>query len=169
MHYRTVLQQNELNAEAHNNLGLLYQEKGLTGEAIQEFERALFIDPNYVRAYNNLGVTYLGLGRPDQAAAQFRTALKIDPRSVDALVNLALALKASGRPEEARTQLLRALELDSHDAPAHYNLALLYEEVGETARAIQHYRLFLQYGGAEHARLVPDVRARVDALTARLR
>ncbi len=169
LHYRAVLQQNELNAEVHNNLGLLYQEKGLLAEAVTEFERALFIDQRYVRAYNNLGVTFLSLNRFDQAAAQFRTALTLDPRNVDAMVNLAIALKSTGQADQARAQLLRALELDSHSAPSHYNLALLYEEAGETAKAIQHYRLFLQYGGAEHAHLAPGVRSRIDTLSARLR
>jgi Tfp pilus assembly protein PilF len=169
VHYRAVLQRTELNAEVHNNLGLLYEQKGLFSEAEQEFQRALFIDPGYAKAYNNLGVALLRQGRLDQAAGQFRSALKVDPRNVDAMVNLALVFKASGRADEARAELLRALGVDSHDAPSHYNLALLYEEAGETSTAVQHYRLFLLYGGAEHARLVPDVRARLDALTARLR
>ena len=34
MHYRAVLQRDELNVEAHNNLGLSYLNKGLLDDAV---------------------------------------------------------------------------------------------------------------------------------------
>jgi len=41
----------------HNNLGLLYQDRGETDEAVKQFQRAITIDPRYVKAHNNLGVS----------------------------------------------------------------------------------------------------------------
>ena len=38
-------QRNELNAQAHNNLGLLYQEKNLLQESARELQRAILIEP----------------------------------------------------------------------------------------------------------------------------
>ena len=72
---------------------------------------------------------------------------------------------ASGQPDVARGRLLDALEIDPRNAVAHYNLAILYEEAGEAANAIRHYRAFLDEADAEHAYLAPDVRARIDALS----
>jgi Tfp pilus assembly protein PilF len=169
VHYKAVLQRDELNVEAHNNLGLLYRDKGLTDEAVREFDRALFIAPRYVRAHNNLGVILLELGRTDAAAAEFRAALAVDPRNVDAMVNLALAEKSAGETVDARGSLVRALTVDPHSAAAHYNLGLQYEDVGEAARAVEHYRAFLRYSGPEYAGLAPAVRARIQALEARIR
>jgi Tfp pilus assembly protein PilF len=165
--YRTLIQENELNAAAHNNLGLLYQQKQLLDDAARAFQRAIIIDARYGLAYNNYGVTLLRQGRPDGAAAQFRTALELEPRNVDALVNLALAEKAAGRGAEAKATLLRALGAAPRHAMAHYNLAVLHDDTGEHARALEHYRAFLEHAGTEHADRTADVRARIDALVAR--
>jgi hypothetical protein len=40
----------------------------------------------------------------------------------------------------------------------------LYEQSGETARAIEHYRAFLANAGSHHASRAADVRARLEVL-----
>jgi len=164
LQYRAVLQRDELNAEAHNNLGLLYRGKGLYDEAVKEFVRAIAINQRYVKAHNNLGVTYLSQRKDDAGASEFRTALAIDPRNVESLVNLSLAEKNNGNGDEARALLVRALDIDPRSAEAHYNFALLADEAGDKPSAMTHYRAFLQYAN-DHPDLVPQVRARVDALS----
>ena len=161
LHYRALLESNEFNAKVHNNLGLLYHERGLTYEADQAFQRALAIDPRYAKAHNNLGVARLRQGRNDEAAAAFRTALRLDPTNVESLVNLALALKGAGRVEEARETFLQALAMNGSSAPGHYNLALLYEETGDIFRAVDHFESFLEYGRVEYAQLATQVRDRL--------
>ena len=162
--YRALLQRNELDPQVHNNLGLLYRDKGLVDESIGEFQRALIINPQYGTARNNLGVVLMSAARLDDAAVEFRRVLAQDPRNADAAVNLALVEKAGGQPEQAKESLLRALTIEPANAPAHFNLAALYEQSGENARAIEHYRSFLEHAGAEHASRAPDARARLDAL-----
>lgn len=164
-HYRALLQKNELNAQAHNNLGLLYQEKKLYEESARELQRAILIEPRSVRAHNNYGVTLLLQGKPDEAAAMFRSALKLEPRNVDAFVNLALAQRDGGQPEVAMETLLDALTIAPRSAAVHYNLALLYDRANERARAVEHYRRFLENAGTEHASRAPAVRSRIDALS----
>src|SRR4029079_10477816 len=78
-HYRALLARNELNAQAHNNLGLLYQERNLLQESARELQRAVLIEPRNAAAHNNLGVTLLMEGRGDEAMAEFRSALAVDP------------------------------------------------------------------------------------------
>jgi Tfp pilus assembly protein PilF len=165
--YRAILEQNELNALAHNNLGMLYQQRNLLDEAAREFQRAVLIDPRYLLARNNHGAVLLRQDRVDAAAAEFRAVLAQDPRNADALVNLALAEKASGRPEQAKASLLRALGLAPDHAGAHYNLAVLHDETGEIARAVEHYAHFLEKAGPDYADRAPQVRARMDALAKR--
>jgi Tfp pilus assembly protein PilF len=164
-HYRVLLQRNELNAQAHNNLGLLYQEKNLLAESARELARAVLIEPRNVLAHNNYGVTLLLQGRPDEAAARFRTALALDPRSVDALVNLALAQRDGRQIEVAKETLLAALTLSPRSAAAHYNLAQLYDQTNEAARAADHYRKFLEFAGTGHAAHAAAVRQRIEALS----
>jgi Tfp pilus assembly protein PilF len=169
VHYRALLEANELNAEAHNNLGLLYLGKGLYDEAIREFQRATFIEPRYDKAHNNLGVALLRSGKTDAAVSEFRGVVAQNPKNVEALTNLSLALKATGRVAEARETLQRALGINGRYAQAHYNLALIYDESGELQRAIDHYEQFLTNPGPESTALTVEVRTRVQALRAKLR
>jgi Tfp pilus assembly protein PilF len=164
-HYRALLQRNELNAQAHNNLGLLYQEKNLLQESARELQRAILIEPRNAGARNNYGVTLLMQGKPDEATAQFRSVLALDPQNLDALVNLALAQRAGGQLDVARETLLSALTIAPRNAAAHYNLGQLYDQTDEPARAVEHYRKFLETAGAEHATRAAAVRARIAALS----
>lgn len=168
MQYRAVLAADELNVEAHNNIGLLYLDKKLYDDAIRAFRRATVIDETYDKAHNNLGIALLNSGNPDAAAAEFRSLVARDPRNLEALSNLGTAVKALGRPDEAREVLQRAIAIQATYAPAHYNLALICEESGDLVRAIQHYESFLSSAGPDNAALASDVRARVQQLKAKL-
>ena len=165
--YRAVLEKNERNAQARNNIGLLYLDKGLLDDAERELQRAVFIDPRYVTARTNLGVTYMRRNRMDEAAAEFRQVLQVDARNVDAIVNLALVETANGASERAKELLLRALTVAPRNASAHYNLAVVFDQSGESARAAEHYRSFLEHAGPDVSARAPGVRARLAALIKR--
>jgi Tfp pilus assembly protein PilF len=164
VHYKTVLQRDEMNADAHNNVGNLYMSKALYEDAAREFRRVVAIEPKFVMARVNLSAALYRLKRYDESAAEARAALRLDTRNADAYVNLALAQAAGGQLSDARASLVRALEIDKHHAAAHYNLAVQYEKAGELALALDHYRAFLQYAGPEQAGYAADVRVRVQAL-----
>lgn len=163
--YRALLRSNELDAQAHNNLGLLYQERNLLDESARELQRALVIEPRNAGTHNNYGVTLLKQGRLDEALGEFQTASGLAPRSVEALVNMALARRDAGQPAVAMETLVRALTLDPRNPAAHYNLAQLYDQADEAPAAVEHYRKFLETAGAEYASRVGAVRNRIDALT----
>jgi Tfp pilus assembly protein PilF len=162
--YRDLLLQDERNADAHNNLGVLYQERGMVDEAIQAFRRALTIDEKHAKAHNNLGVALLAAGSPADAASEFRAALSADPANSEPMVNLALALKALGRTSEAIDTLSDALERNPRSAPAHYNLAVIHESQGDRPRSIEDYERFLEHGAADHPELAVNVRKRIEIL-----
>ncbi len=163
--YQALLARNELNAQAHNNLGLLYQQRNRLQESARELQRAVLIEPRNAGTHNNYGVTLLMLGRLDEAVAEFRSAQALDPRNMDALVNLGLAERNAGRFDVAKETLLQVLNVSPENAAAHYNLALLYEQTNEPAQAVGHYRRFLDHAGAEHADRSAAVRARIAALS----
>jgi Tfp pilus assembly protein PilF len=162
--YQVLLARSELRAQVYNNLALIYQQRGRVDEATRHFERAILDDPSYARAHNNFGTLLLARNRTDEALMRFRIAAELDPRNPDALVNLGLAYKAAGSLLQAQESLLAALTLSPHSAPAHYNLAVLYDQAGENARALEHYRAFLERRGDDHAPQVAGVLARITAL-----
>lgn len=52
--------------------------KGALEKAIQHFEAAIAIDPEFAAALNDLGMTYLHLQRLDSAIKQFSKAIAVD-------------------------------------------------------------------------------------------
>ena len=75
-------------AETHYGLGFALLRKGRTSEAIDQYEQALRINPNYADAHSNLGAALAQMGRISEAIEQFKAALRINPNHADARNNL---------------------------------------------------------------------------------
>ena len=134
-------------------------------EAVEQFRRALAIDPRYVKARNHLAVMLIESGRLPDARAEITAGLAIDPRNPDLLVNLALIERADGHPDRAIELLLRALGERPTHAAAHYNLGLLYDERRASTLAYSHYVEFLTYAGPEYdGAVIAEVRRRAETL-----
>ena len=77
--YTKAIALNPDDADAYNNRGFAYKQKGAVDRAIADFDKAIALNPKHVKAYNNRGNTYEQKGEVDCAIADFRKALAIDP------------------------------------------------------------------------------------------
>lgn len=75
-YYELAVTYNKLgrNADAYNNLGLYNFWKNNIVLAIEQFERAVAIDPNYAIGFNNLAAVYVKLGDRTKAIANYKAA-----------------------------------------------------------------------------------------------
>jgi protein O-GlcNAc transferase len=110
-------------AEAHNNRGNLFQDRGNMEAAAESYRKALAIRPNFVQALNNLGMAYQGMGQSGKAVACFQKAKKIQPDGALAHRHLVHQLQkdcAWENLEACATQLdkLTQLSLDTGNCPA---------------------------------------------------
>ena len=64
---------------------------GDTAVALDDYNRALRLDPHFAGAYNNRGALFGRQGRYDCAAADFQAAIDNDPLFSEAMLNLGLA------------------------------------------------------------------------------
>jgi TolB-like protein/Tfp pilus assembly protein PilF len=114
--------------------------------SVDDFERAIRMDPTFAPAYYGLAAAYTRLGtvevggspaetRPKVLAAA-REALKLDPDLVEAHVLLANTEQEEWHWKEAEAEYHRALDLSPNDAFAHYGLALWLLCQGRTDEAI---------------------------------
>ncbi len=113
------------NYVAHNDLGVMLGSQGQLDEAIEHFQKALEIRPDYPEGHNNLGIALRRKGRLDEAIEHFKKAVKIAPTYADAYYNLGNALMQSGRLGEAIREYQKALDLAPRHLPAHLSLAWL--------------------------------------------
>jgi len=58
-HINRFIAVNPRHAQAHNNLGITYEKKGMAEKAHSEYEKAVSADPNLAPALYNLGKSYL--------------------------------------------------------------------------------------------------------------
>ncbi len=71
-----------LSAKLHHQLAILYlKKKGMTYQAMQEFEEALALDSEIFSALRNLAILYQSKGFKNKAIDMWERALRISPNS----------------------------------------------------------------------------------------
>ena len=133
---------------AHNNLGVAFDKKGQTDEAIRQFQEALRLKTDNADAHYDLGNALGKKGQIDEAIREFQEALGLKPDFVEAHINLGMTLGKKGQTDEAIRQFQEALRLQPDYVEAHYNLGIALGKKGRTGEAIRQYQ--------ETLRLKPD-------------
>ena len=129
---------------ARNNLGNALAARGRFEEAIEQFQRALRIDPNDADATYNLGNALAQQGSFEEAAKQLQNALQINPGNAMAAYDLGNVRARQGRFDEAIGDFELALRIDPGLAKAHYNLGSLLGKQGKLNEAVEQYQKALQ-------------------------
>ena len=78
--------------------------------AIEDYNKAITTDPNYVPAYNNRGNAYKNKGQYDKAIEDYNKSIAIDSKRVAAYYNLACAYSLQGNQSKACDYLSIAIE-----------------------------------------------------------
>ena len=138
--YRQIWQRSCGNAEAHCNLGTVFEELGQLDNAEASYRKALEIKPELAEAHSNLGNVLRGLGRFDEALASYHRALEIKPDYAEAHYNLGNALRSLGQLNEAVASYVRALEIKADFAEAHYNLGNTLHDLGQLDDAVEFFQ-----------------------------
>jgi tetratricopeptide (TPR) repeat protein len=125
-------------AGAHNNLGVLYYNKGLYEEAAAAFTKALELDPKMEVAQRNLEVAYFNTGYYDRRIAELREKLRFRVDDRDARWELGRAYALLGQAEEAVAEFSALLRHHPDDLGAVVQLGLA-EKAGGNLGSAQHW------------------------------
>jgi len=138
-------------AEARDNRGVVLVRLGRLPEGIEQYTRALQLNPDSAEAHFNLGLALMKLNRAGEAIGQFEQALVVRPDLARAHNNLAVALVHSGRLQEGIGHYERALQIDPDYVEAHNNLGLALMKLDRVAEAIGQFgqALAISPGSAE--------------------
>lgn len=139
-----VVSQRPENGRAHNNLGMLLAERGLTEEAADEFSLSCKYSPTVAEAQNNYGLALSTLGNYDQGIAHLAEALRLKPDYADAHCNLGRALIGKGSLDEAIAELHRAIELNPDYAEAYYYAGVAFEKQHNPSQAMVEFNAALR-------------------------
>jgi tetratricopeptide (TPR) repeat protein len=128
------------NVVAYNNLGYMLVTQGQTAKAVEYFQKALQIDPNYAEANNNLGEELFREKKYVEAMEHYRRAIVANPNFAEAHNNLASVLFIQGKLDEAIVQYQKAIQLNTDFAGAHNNLGEAFKSQGRLYEAIDEYQ-----------------------------
>lgn len=108
-------------------------------QALEAYDEAVMLNPNYAEAYNNRGIVKYELGQYEAAVSNYTMAIKLRSNFVDALNNRGNAYAALGRFEDAAQDLQAAVKLNDKNAACHNNLGSVYYSLKNFDAAIQEY------------------------------
>ena len=90
--------------------GVGYGRKNELRRAIQDFEKALKIDPEFAQAWNSRGTASRRLGRLVEAMRDYNQAIALDPHYATALRNRAELLLQAGKCGKALDDIQKSLK-----------------------------------------------------------
>ncbi len=127
-------------AGAHNNLGVVYFQKGMIAEAAEQFELALELDPRMQVAERNLNIAYFNTGWFDERLRELRLRIEADSGDLEARQRLARTLLHGGDARAAMRELQRAAELWPADVSILRQLARAQSRLGDADGAVASLR-----------------------------
>jgi type IV pilus biogenesis/stability protein PilW len=122
------------------NLGVSSYNEREALKAIQAYQKATELNPDYVEAYNNLGIIYQELGDLDKAFEAFQKAVGINPQYEKAYNNLGILLLSKDRFEEAAEAFQKALAINPNNDESLINLGVLFTRIGQLEKGIEAYQ-----------------------------
>lgn len=97
-------------ADAHRHFGNLYGNIDEYWSAVENYTRAIVLDPDYAEAYYSRGVLYWReMGNPYRAIQDLTRVLELEPTRTLAHFNRALAYKMQNEPGKASADFERYL------------------------------------------------------------
>jgi tetratricopeptide (TPR) repeat protein len=156
-----------MDAQKEYGKGKAASSKGNQTLALDHFQKAIQLDPEFADAFNDIGVTYAALGQLQQAADQFQKAIDLVPDHPAAAANLSIALCKLEHYHEAGAMARRALKLDPTVLKVRFVLGIsLAREGGDQAEALDNLqRAAVEFPNAHlvAAKILAETNRREDA------
>lgn len=100
-------------AEAHNDLGVIYYDKGNKLQTLGHYEKAVRLSPGNITFAKNLASFYfVEMGWVNEATRMYTDIMRLNPDDIDTLASLGIIAKTTNRLEEAGIFFGRILELE---------------------------------------------------------
>ncbi|MGA2782943.1 MAG: tetratricopeptide repeat protein, partial [Smithella sp.] len=129
-----------------DNNWLLYYDRGATysrlgnyKQAIEDYSRAIEINPGFAAAYNNRSDVYAGLGNYRQAIEDLNRVIEFNPGFAAAYNKRGNAYNGLGNYRQAIEDCSRAIEIEPAYAEAYNNRGNAYDGLGNHKQAIEDY------------------------------
>jgi tetratricopeptide (TPR) repeat protein len=121
----------------YNNRGSNYHELKQYERAIEDYSRAMELNPKCATAYTNRGVTYAKLKQHEKAIGDYNKAIEMNPEYADAYNNRGLSYAKLKQHEKAIEDYGKAIEMNPNFAKPYNNRSITYHELRQYETAIE--------------------------------
>jgi len=138
----TAISENTVRASRMVSLARQLFRRNYTELAVERYDQALELDPNYVPAQIGIARCQIRLNRLDAAVAQLEQVLKLDPFHTEAdLVMASIEIQRGGSDLRSAQRRLELTLLRSPNNPeAMFLRGMVYETQDETDKALLQYK-----------------------------
>ncbi len=139
--YNALITISDLNQQVSGAYELTFAGNGVFLEgkfepALENFQKALSLDPNYLKARIGAAKTYTAMNRENEAFAAWQEVNKRDPENAQAHLRLGEIYLNRNLPDEAIGHLQKAIDLTPQDSGAYADLGFAYGQKNLSAEAI---------------------------------
>jgi len=123
--YRHTLKVTTGNYLIYSNMGLAHQAEGDLDAAINEYQEAIRINPNFKKTHYYLEVALQAKVELDAVIQFYREILRINPNNAGAHKNLGVALASKGDLDTAIQEYREAIRISPNNTDVHYKLGVV--------------------------------------------
>ena len=106
--FRKALKKNDTSPAAWYDLALVQQKRGNLDGALESYDKAIGVRPEFLEAWYNRGILSMDLGNDEEALRSFQEILRFSPQSADAANAMAVLYLRQGKYDAGRQALKKA-------------------------------------------------------------
>lgn len=161
--YKAAIASNPDLAQAHSNLGLIYNQQHNYAGALVEFRKALAINPKDAITYNGIGAALRAERDLVGAVKNWQTAVSLDPSLATAHYNLGTAYEIQKELDKALDSYQQAVKNDYRLGEAYYRMGLIMTRKNRPEEAAEKFTQALKI--SSKSEYSEDARQRLASLT----
>jgi tetratricopeptide (TPR) repeat protein len=124
---------------AYSSRGVAFEQLGQNERSIEDFDKAIAINPSFGKIYMNRGNVFKKIGQYDRAMTDYDRAIALDPSVFEAYNNRGLLFYIKGQHDRAIAEFDRAIALNPSSFEVYNNRGLIFYVKGQNDRAINDF------------------------------
>lgn len=133
----------EADAQGFFKRGVEAYKQNRDAEAVEAFQQAVRLSPDFAEAHYRLGLAYDSLEQEkesdkayEDAVSAYKKVIRKNPKDAEAHYQIGLTHDKLGKPEDAVKSLKEAAKHDPEDADKLYELALVHTKLAQFREAV---------------------------------
>ena len=124
------------NSKLLNLRGIHQVQQNKYNAAMEDFDKAIELDPNHAIAYINRGILNATLDKTQEAMADYGKAIELDPNNAEAYINRGILNTKLDKTKEAMADFDKAIELDPNNATSYIIRGIFNDNLDKTQEAM---------------------------------